>query len=174
MPTDDFHTLYTKLLSALRTRRYDCPINELLIVGIHSGGVWLAEKLREDLGIPTELGKLDISFYRDDFSRVGVHPVIKPSQIPWEIEGRHLLLIDDILYSGRTVRAALNELFDYGRPASVTLAVLVSRNGRQLPIEAAACGTSVDLPPGAHLKLRGPDPLHLKSVAVATAERDDE
>ena len=169
MPIPEFQTLYADLLSALRAHRYDCAMTDLLIVGIHSGGVWLAEKVREDLAIEADIGKLDISFYRDDFSRVGVHPVIKPSQIPWEIEGRHLLLVDDILYSGRTVRAALNELFDYGRPASVTLAVLVSRNGRQLPIEAAACGARITLESGQHLKLRGPEPLRLECVAVEQA-----
>ena len=107
MQIPEFDSLYANLLSALRSRSYSCAIEDLLMVGIHSGGVWLAEKLHQDLAIKAELGRLDISFYRDDFSRVGVHPVIKPSQIPWEIEGRDLLLIDDILFTGRTVRAAM-------------------------------------------------------------------
>lgn len=166
LPIPEFQTLYDELLRALRAQHFGCAIEELLVVGIHSGGVWLAERIRQDLQIEAEIGKLDISFYRDDFSRVGFHPVIKPSQIPWEIEGRHLLLIDDILYTGRTVRAALNELFDYGRPASVQLAVLVSRNGRELPIEALACGAKLTLQPGQQLKLRGPEPLHLDRVAA--------
>ncbi len=169
MPIPEVQTLFDALLAKLRVRRWSCPLEDLLIVGIHSGGVWIADRLRDDLGIEPEIGQLDISFYRDDFSRVGFHPVIKPSQIPWEISGQHLLLVDDILYTGRTVRAALNELFDYGRPASVTLAVLVSRNGRELPIEAAACGAQIELAEGQQLKLRGPEPLRLERIDVEPA-----
>jgi len=169
LPIPEVDSLYQSLLSGVRDHTGAGAASELLIVGIHSGGVWLAEKLRADLGIEPEIGRLDISFYRDDFSRVGMHPEIKPSQIPWEIDGRHLLLVDDILYTGRTVRAALNELFDYGRPASVTLAVLVSRNGRELPIEAAVCGTEIALEPGQQLKLRGPTPLRLERIDLEPA-----
>lgn len=135
-----------------------------LLVGIHTGGVWLAQYLQRELAITDELGTLNISFYRDDFSRIGLHPVLRPSHIPWDIEGRHLLLIDDILYSGRTVRAALNELFDYGRPARVSLAVLATRNGRELPICADVSAIELSLPAHQQLKLRGPDPLALDLV----------
>ena len=93
-----------------------------------------------------------------------MHPTVRPSRIPWDVEGRHLLLVDDVLYTGRTIRAALNEIFDYGRPASVTLAVLVSRNGRELPIEAGAVGARLVLPPDQQIKLRGPAPLYLELV----------
>ncbi len=135
-----------------------------LLVGIHTGGVWLAQHLQRELALADELGTLNISFYRDDFSRIGLHPVMRPSHIPWDIEGRHLLLIDDILYSGRTVRAALNELFDYGRPARVSLAVLATRNGRELPICADFSALSLSLPANQQLKLRGPDRLSLDLV----------
>ncbi|MEZ5442286.1 MAG: bifunctional pyr operon transcriptional regulator/uracil phosphoribosyltransferase PyrR [Lysobacterales bacterium] len=135
-----------------------------LLVGIHTGGVWLAEHLRQALALDEEPGRLNISFYRDDFSRIGLHPVLRPSHIPWDIEGRHLLLVDDILYSGRTIRAALNELFDYGRPARVSLAVLATRSGRELPICADVSAIDLDLPAGQQLKLRGPDPLRLEIV----------
>ena len=135
-----------------------------LIVGIHSGGVWLAEHLATSLQLTDPIGALDISFYRDDLSRNGLHPMVRPSRIPWDIEGRHLLLVDDVLYSGRTVRAALNELFDYGRPASVTLAALIARNGRELPIEAQAIGARLHLEPHQQIKLRGPDPLRLELI----------
>ena len=101
------------------------------------------------------------AFNRDDFSRIGVHPTVTPSQLPFEVEDRHLLLVDDILFSGRTIRAALNEIFDYGRPASVTLAVLVDRSGRELPIEAAVTGTRMTLAGDEHVKLTGPEPLEL-------------
>lgn len=134
------------------------------LVGIHTGGVWLAERLRERLGISEALGDLNIAFYRDDFSHIGMHPSVQPSKLPFDVDGRHLLLVDDILYTGRTIRAALNEIFDYGRPASVMLAVLVERGGRELPIHADVVGTTLALVPGEHVKLSGPDPLTLVSV----------
>ncbi|MGH8642957.1 MAG: bifunctional pyr operon transcriptional regulator/uracil phosphoribosyltransferase PyrR [Gammaproteobacteria bacterium] len=132
-----------------------------LVVGIHTGGVWIAQRLRERLGLPDPLGSLNIAFYRDDFSRLGMHPSVKPSNLPFDIDERHVILVDDILYTGRTVRAALNEIFDYGRPASVTLAVLVDRCQRELPIRADVVGTTLALAPGEHIKLSGPDPLRL-------------
>ncbi|MGH8659882.1 MAG: bifunctional pyr operon transcriptional regulator/uracil phosphoribosyltransferase PyrR [Gammaproteobacteria bacterium] len=132
-----------------------------LVVGIHTGGVWIAQCLREGLGVPEPLGSLNIAFYRDDFSRLGMHPSVKPSHLPFDIDGRHVILVDDILYTGRTVRAALNEIFDYGRPASVTLAVLVDRCQRELPIRADVVGTTLALAHGEHIKLSGPHPLRL-------------
>lgn len=132
------------------------------LVGIHTGGVWVAERLRRRLGVATPLGQLDISFYRDDFSRIGLHPQVRPSELPFDVDGRHLVLIDDVLYTGRTVRAALNDLFDYGRPASVLLAVLVDRGGRELPIEAHVAGSRLELPADQQLQLIGPDPLQLR------------
>jgi len=123
------------------------------LVGIHSGGAWLAQRLQEKLGGDLPLGTLDISFYRDDFSRIGLHPQIKPSSIPFDVENRHIILVDDVLYTGRTVRAALNELFDYGRPAHISLAVLVDRGERELPIEAQAIGARLALEPGQNLEL---------------------
>ncbi len=110
------------------------------LVGIYSGGVWLAQRLHELLGLSQELGRIDVSFYRDDFSEKGLHPQPQKTVIPFDVEGRHIILVDDVLYTGRTTRAALNELFDYGRPARVDLAVLVDRGGRELPIAATFCG----------------------------------
>jgi pyrimidine operon attenuation protein / uracil phosphoribosyltransferase len=123
------------------------------LVGIHSGGAWLAERLRAMLGGDIPLGTLDISFYRDDFSRIGLHAQVKPSSINFDVEGAHVLLVDDVLYTGRTIRGALNELFDYGRPASVTLAVLVDRGGREIPVEAQIVGARLDIKPGESLEL---------------------
>jgi pyrimidine operon attenuation protein/uracil phosphoribosyltransferase len=116
------------------------------LVGIYTGGVWLAERLHHNLQLPLPLGALDVSFYRDDFAQIGLHPQVRPSDIPFAVEGSHIILIDDVLYTGRTIRAAINELFDYGRPASVRLAALVDRGGRELPIAAQYVGAMVDLP----------------------------
>ena len=123
------------------------------LVGIHTGGVWLAERLHAALGIAMPLGVLDISFYRDDFDKTGLHPQIKPTQIPFEVGGRQIVLVDDVLYTGRTVRGAMNELFDYGRPASISLAVLIDRGGRQLPVAAQYVGARLEMPPGSMLVL---------------------
>jgi pyrimidine operon attenuation protein/uracil phosphoribosyltransferase len=132
------------------------------MVGIHTGGVWVAERLHRLLGIETPLGSLDISFYRDDFTRIGMNPQVRPSELPFPVDDRHLILVDDVLHTGRTVRAALNELFDYGRPASIALAVLVERDGRELPIEANVVGRHMRLSDNEHVKLTGPEPLALE------------
>jgi pyrimidine operon attenuation protein/uracil phosphoribosyltransferase len=137
------------------------PKNPLMI-GIHTGGVWVAERLHKLLELTEPLGTLDISFYRDDFTRVGVNPTVKTSQLPVNIEDRHVILVDDVLQTGRTIRAGLNEIFDYGRPASVVLAVLLNRDGRELPIEAAVVGHHLRLKKNQHIKLFGPDPLKLE------------
>ncbi len=134
---------------------------ETVMVGIHTGGLWVAEALHRRLGIARAVGSLNIAFYRDDFQRIGLHPQVRPSHLPEAVEDRHVLLVDDVLYTGRTVRAALNEIFDYGRPRVVTLAVLAQRNGRELPICADVCGLTLDLESGAHAQLRGPEPLEL-------------
>jgi pyrimidine operon attenuation protein/uracil phosphoribosyltransferase len=110
-----------------------------VLVGIHSGGAWVARRLKELLGLNSEIGLIDVSFYRDDFGAKGLHPQIKPTSIPFDVEGRPLILVDDVLFTGRTTRAAINELFDYGRPASIKLAVLADRGGRELPIYAEFC-----------------------------------
>ena len=151
-----------------QTRRHfeQRGIEQPIVVGIHSGGVWIAEALRQRMGYTRPMGKLDISFYRDDFSRIGMHPQVRPSELPEELDNEHILLVDDVLFTGRTIRAALNELFDYGRPASVTLAVLVERDGRELPVEAAIVGAHMELGTGEQIKLRGPEPLRLERVQL--------
>lgn len=124
-----------------------------VLVGIHSGGAWVARRLHELLGMPGTIGLIDVSFYRDDFGARGLHPQVKPTSIPFEVEGRALILIDDVLYTGRTTRAAVNELFDYGRPASIKLAVLADRGGRELPVCAEFCAWRAELAPGEELVL---------------------
>ena len=138
-----------------------------LFVGIHSGGVWIAQRLHELFGSTLPLGKLNIAFYRDDFSRIGLHPRVTPSSLPFDVTDRHVILVDDVLYTGRTVRAAMNELFDYGRAASICLAVLVDRSGRELPIQADVTGKHLNLAVNQHVKLSGPEPLALE---VTTTE----
>jgi pyrimidine operon attenuation protein/uracil phosphoribosyltransferase len=132
-----------------------------LMVGIHTGGVWVAERLQSLLGLSEPLGTLDIAFYRDDFTRIGMNPVVRPSRLPVSVDDRHIVLVDDVLHTGRTIRAALNELFDYGRPASVLLAVLAERSGRELPIEPDVAGLHAELSDQEQIKLNGPEPLEL-------------
>lgn len=140
------------------------------LVGVYTGGAWLAERLHAMLGIEPPLGTLDIAFYRDDYGSRGLHPRPRKSGIPFDVDGRPLILVDDVLYTGRTTRAALNELFDYGRPARVDLAVLVDRGERQLPIAATYCGCVLQesLPAGASLRLQRSDDgqLSLRIVNV--------
>ena len=130
---------------------------EVALVGIHSGGAWLAERLATELGLAERLGFVDVSFYRDDFSEKGLRADVKPSQIPFDVEGATILLVDDVLYTGRTTRAAINELFDYGRPARVLLAALVDRGGRELPIAADFVAASVELSKQENLQLQRAD-----------------
>ena len=145
-------------LSAVIEERH---IVDPLMIGIHTGGAWVAKELQGRLDMNGPLGLLDISFYRDDFSRIGVNPEIRPSSLPFDIEGRQILLIDDVLYTGRTIRAALNEIFDYGRPDCVVLGVLIERDGRQVPIQADCVGSRINLKKNQRIKLIGPDPLEL-------------
>ncbi len=137
-------------------------------IGIRTGGVWVAQALLAELGRKEELGTLDVSFYRDDFTRSGLHPQVRPSELPFEIDGQHLVLIDDVLMSGRTIRAALNELFDYGRPASVTLVCLLDLDARELPIRPDVVGSTLFLPAGQRVKLTGPAPLTLELRCLDT------
>ncbi|MDX1347755.1 MAG: bifunctional pyr operon transcriptional regulator/uracil phosphoribosyltransferase PyrR [Thiomicrorhabdus chilensis] len=128
------------------------------MIGIRTGGEWVAQALHQRLGLSDELGVIDISFYRDDFSKIGLNPTVKPSDIPWEVVDQHIILVDDVLYTGRTIRAALNEIFDFGRPASVTLVTLLDRQGcRELPIQADVTGMTIKC--SQTLKVSGPEPL---------------
>jgi pyrimidine operon attenuation protein/uracil phosphoribosyltransferase len=149
--------LETDLKIILALRKLKNP----LMIGIHSGGVWIAEQLHQRLKIQDPLGLLDISFYRDDFSQIGMHPQVKPSKLPFQMEGRDIILVDDVFHTGRTARAALNEIFDYGRPREVVLAVLIERDGHQIPIRPDCAGSTFRLPVGQKIKLTGPEPLSI-------------
>src|SRR3954466_4844509 len=127
------------------------------MIGLYTGGAWLAERLHSLLAIKEPLGLMDIAFYRDDYHQQGLKHDPKRTKIPFDVTGRELLLVDDVLYTGRTIRAAMNELFDWGRPASITLVVLADRGGRQLPICAQYCGAKVEVPAGMRLALKRED-----------------
>lgn len=157
----DIEQLLGNIAADLKTLLQARQADAVTMIGIHTGGVWIAQRLHELLQVSEPLGTLDISFYRDDFTRAGINPQVKPSRLPSPIDDRHIILVDDVLYTGRTIRAALNEIFDYGRPATVTLAALVERSGRELPIQADVFGTHLDPAPGQQVKLMGPDPLRL-------------
>ena len=123
------------------------------LVGIHSGGVWLMQRILMSLMQDLPSGTLDAAMYRDDYAKRGLKNEPKPSNIPFDVTDKHIILIDDIFYTGRTTRAAMNELFDYGRPASITLAVLINRGGAQLPISPNITGAEILLRPNQNLQL---------------------
>jgi len=139
----DAEAIYRQLARRARELYVHQP---LFLVGVHTGGVWLAERLRRELNIDAPVGVLDVSFYRDDFDQSGLKSAVRPSQITFDVAGSHILLVDDVLNTGRTVRAAMNELFDYGRPTKIDLAVLVDRGGRELPVAASVAGAIIELP----------------------------
>ncbi len=133
------------------------------IIGIYTGGVWVAERLHSALKNEVPVGTIDIAFYRDDYARRGLQGNVKPSDIPFDVNDRDIVLVDDVLYTGRTIRAAMNELFDYGRPGRVMLAALVDRGGRQLPIEPQFVGAEVTVADDEMVSLQREDSgsLHL-------------
>ncbi|MBW9333459.1 MULTISPECIES: bifunctional pyr operon transcriptional regulator/uracil phosphoribosyltransferase PyrR [Herbaspirillum] len=151
----DAEALYQTLVQQIKAGLQGAT--EVALVGIHSGGAWLAERLAAELGLAERLGFVDVSFYRDDFSEKGLRADVKPSQVPFDVEGATIVLVDDVLYTGRTTRAAINELFDYGRPARVLLAALVDRGGRELPVAADFVAASVELSKQENLQLQRAD-----------------
>jgi pyrimidine operon attenuation protein/uracil phosphoribosyltransferase len=145
----DAEALYRDLAAGVRSLLQP----QTVLVGIWSGGAWLAERLQRDLKLAGEHGVISSALHRDDFGSRGLTAGADHTRLPFEVEGRPILLIDDVLYTGRTVRAVVNELFDFGRPASVTLAVLVDRGGRELPIHAAYSAARIALPQDQRLSL---------------------
>ncbi len=142
-----------RLLEALVSQMKPATAPDAGLVGIYTGGAWVAERLHRALGVKTPLGLLAVTLHRDDFGRIGLHREARRSHLPFEVEGRDIVLVDDVLHTGRTIRAALNELWDFGRPRSVRLAVLADRGGRELPIAADYAGAFVEMDPGEELVL---------------------
>ena len=138
-PLPDAEALLAALIKQMRP--HSGPA--MALVGIHTGGVWLAERLHEALRLSMPLGSIDVSFHRDDYSSRSLHPGARASSLPFEVDGAEIVIVDDVLYTGRTIRAAMNELFDYGRPGRIDLAVLVDRGGRELPICARYCARTM-------------------------------
>lgn len=139
------------------------------MVGIASGGAWVAEALNARLPKPLPLGHLNAAFYRDDFHARGLKARVEPSRLPFSVDDQHVILVDDVLMTGRTVRAAMNELFDYGRPASITLAVIFDVGRRELPVQANVCGEVLQLDAGQRMRFEGPAPL--RAAVVSAPER---
>lgn len=149
MTTHDAEALYKELLRGVAAL---CGPQSHL-VGIATGGAWLAERLQTDLKMPGQHGVLSSALHRDDFAQRGLS-AREPTRLGFDVNGAHIVIIDDVLYTGRTIRAVVNELFDFGRPADVKLAVLIERNGRELPIQADFAAAHADLPVGQSLALR--------------------
>ena len=145
-PTLDAEALYLALLDSVRKRLASPDVVKTpTVIGVHTGGAWLAERLHRDLELASPLGFLSSAFHRDDYGERGLPTTIKATQINFPVDDQHILLVDDILYTGRTIRAALNEIFDFGRPARVELAVLLDRGGRELPMQADYVGAVMPL-----------------------------
>jgi pyrimidine operon attenuation protein/uracil phosphoribosyltransferase len=174
MQGDEIDRLIDEMLQALKTRLEMQGITQPVMIGIHTGGAWLAERLYKLLEIEEPLGTLDISFYRDDFTQIGINPQVRPSAIPFAVDDQHIILVDDVLQTGRTIRAAMNEIFDYGRPASITLVTLVERGGRELPIQPNVVGVRPPLSLDQHITLTGPDPLTLVIGQSKHEARDED
>ncbi|MDD2809898.1 bifunctional pyr operon transcriptional regulator/uracil phosphoribosyltransferase PyrR [Rhodoferax sp.] len=145
----DAEALYADLLHSLRP--FITPHTHLL--GVASGGVWLAERLHADLALSQPFGVISSAMHRDDYARRGMTASTQATRIDFDVNGAQVLLLDDVLFTGRTIRAVLNELFDFGRPASVKLAVLVDRGGRELPLAADVCAARITLPASQSLAL---------------------
>lgn len=154
-PNLDAEALYRALAERLKAGL--AQAENVALVGIYSGGAWLAERLAAELQLKDRLGFIDVSFYRDDYAEKGLHAEVKPTQIPFEVDGATIILVDDVLYTGRTTRAAINELFDYGRPAKIMLAALVDRGGRELPIAADFVADTITLSDDRQLVLKRAD-----------------
>jgi pyrimidine operon attenuation protein / uracil phosphoribosyltransferase len=151
MSSIDAEALYSVLLEQIRAAYGDRlgagqdGAQAAVLAGIHSGGAWLAERLAHDLHVAS-FGVVNVALHRDDYAKKGLHSQASPTSLPFSVDRRRIVLVDDVLYTGRTIRAALNELYDYGRPASVELAVLADRGGRELPVAARFLGGVVQVP----------------------------
>ena len=161
---DQTTNLLLKIENSLREHLLKNGITNPIIIGVRTGGAWIADWLQKKLNFEGKAASLNISFYRDDFSKVGVNPKVEPTEMPVSIDDKHVILVDDVLFTGRTVRAAINEIFDFGRPLSVTLVVLIERDGKELPISADIVGEKLFLENNKNVKISGPEPLMLEII----------
>lgn len=166
-------TLYQNLLEQVRGLIKSRDAQNTHLLGVYSGGAWLAQRLHKDLGLQTEAGFINTSLYRDDFRSIGLHPQTQPTEINFAIDNKDIILVDDILYTGRSVRAAMNQIFDYGRPATISLAVLIDRGGRQLPVQPDACGGVHELPQDLQFDLTLNE-QHLFDIALKRTSQNDQ
>jgi pyrimidine operon attenuation protein / uracil phosphoribosyltransferase len=149
-------------------------LDNVAMVGIYSGGAWLAERLAKDCQIKHPVGFIDVSFYRDDYAQKGMPADVKTTHIPFNVDGATIILVDDVLFTGRTTRAAINELFDYGRPTQILLASLVDRGGRQLPFAPDFVAQSLSLPLNQSLQLtRETGKDHASKLVLTLVEKDE-
>ena len=162
MQHDAIIDLIDGMCHVLEKQLSERQIEDPAVIGIHTGGGWIAAPIHRYLGCKEPLGLLDISFYRDDFTQIGVNPQVRPSRIDFDVAERDIVLVDDVIQSGRTIRAAMNEIFDFGRPRSISLVCLIERGGRQLPIQPDVSGLRPPLQEHEHIRLNGPDPLSLE------------
>lgn len=156
----DAEALYALLVEQLRDWLAAQP-NAPTLVGVYSGGAWLAERLHAELALDTPLGVVSSTYHRDDLATRGLHPNGNRTALPFDVNGRAIVLVDDVLYTGRTTRAAINELYDFGRPARIDLAVLVDRGGRELPIRPDFAGLTLSVPDHQNINLSRLDDGHL-------------
>jgi pyrimidine operon attenuation protein/uracil phosphoribosyltransferase len=166
----DAEALYSELARQIKAAFVD--LDKVAIVGIYSGGAWLAERLARDIQLNNPVGLIDVSFYRDDYAQKGLRSDVKKTQIPFTVDNAQIILVDDILYTGRTTRAAINELFDYGRPAKIWLAALIDRGGRQLPFAADFVAQTVHLPENLSLNLHRDGQETSSTLVLSLVEND--
>jgi pyrimidine operon attenuation protein / uracil phosphoribosyltransferase len=174
MSSIDAEALYRAVLEQIRAAYGEQLGGEsggAVLVGIYSGGAWLAGRLARDLNVAS-FGVVNIALHRDDYAKKGLHAQASPTSLPFEVDNRRIVLVDDVLYTGRTVRAALNELYDYGRPASVELAVLADRGGRELPVAARFVGGVIDVPAESTLVLARDDTAEQRFTFHTEARAD--
>jgi pyrimidine operon attenuation protein/uracil phosphoribosyltransferase len=168
----DAEALYDELARQIKIAAP--KLDNVALVGIYSGGAWLAERLVKDCQIKHSAGFIDVSFYRDDYAQKGMPAEVRPTHIPFNVDGATIILVDDVLYTGRTTRAAINELFDYGRPSQILLASLVDRGGRELPFAADFVAQSLNLPTNLSLQLtRETMSDHTVKLVLTLVEKDD-
>lgn len=163
----DIASLLDNIAEAIAVEHQGC-LDSCLLFGLETGGIWLARAIHQRLSLTNELGSINVHFHRDDFGQKGLHPSVGASHVPESIDDQNIILVDDVLFTGRTIRAAMNEIFDYGRPQSLKLAVLIDRGGRQLPIQADYLGEHWQVSTEQNLKLNGPEELSLELLETAT------